>query len=111
MYHTDNFYIAQRPFGWRSAPRSRVTSRPVRRSESDRTVADLDRFVYDRSTEGHQHLAFAAGLHSCMGQILAHQSADTIMTAVTERCKRIELVYNSIQHARQWKTTNLQLTF
>ncbi|WP_156721186.1 hypothetical protein [Mycobacterium sp. Root135] len=50
-----------------------------------------------------------------MGQILARQSADTIVTAVTERCKRIELenepAYNGIQHARQWKTTNLQLTF
>jgi hypothetical protein len=50
-----------------------------------------------------------------VGQIVARQSADTIMTAVTERCKRIELadepVYNGIQHARQWKTMNLQLTF
>ena len=84
-------------------------------NRDERVFADPDRFDYTRETEGHQHLAFAAGLHSCMGQILARQSADTIMTAVAERCKRIELagepIYNSIQHARQWKTMNLQLTF
>ncbi|QNJ94800.1 cytochrome P450 [Mycolicibacterium fluoranthenivorans] len=83
-------------------------------NRDERVFADPDRFDYTRDTEGHQHLAFAAGLHSCMGQILARQSADTIMTAVAQRCKRIELagepVYNSIQHARQWKTMNLQLT-
>lgn len=84
-------------------------------NRDERVFADPDRFDYTRDTEGHQHLAFAAGLHSCMGQILARQSADTIMTAVAERCARIELAgepeYNSIQHARQWKTMNLQLTF
>ena len=84
-------------------------------NRDERVFADPDRFDYTRATEGHQHLAFAAGLHSCMGQILARQSADTIMTAVAERCARIELAgapeYNSIQHARQWKTMNLQLTF
>ncbi|WP_409370863.1 hypothetical protein [Mycolicibacterium confluentis] len=50
-----------------------------------------------------------------MGQILARQATDTIMTAVTQRCARIELAgepeYNSIQHARQWKTMNLKLAF
>lgn len=84
-------------------------------NRDERVYADPDSFDYTRSTEGHQHLAFAAGLHSCMGQILARQSADTIMTTVTERCTRIEFadepVYNSIQHARQWKTMNLRLTF
>ena len=84
-------------------------------NRDERVYADPDRFDYTRDTEGHQHLAFAAGLHSCMGQILARQSADTVMTAVAARCERIELagepVYNSIQHARQWKTMDLQLTF
>ncbi|MDV3125386.1 cytochrome P450 [Mycobacterium sp. 21AC1] len=84
-------------------------------NRDERVFADPDRFDYTRATEGRQHLAFAAGLHTCMGQILARQSADTIMTAVAERCARIELagepVYNSIQHARQWKTMNLQLSF
>jgi cytochrome P450 len=84
-------------------------------NRDERVFADPDRFDYTRSTEGHQHLAFAAGPHTCMGQVLARQSADTILTAVTQRCARIELSgkpeYNSIQHARQWKTMDLQLTF
>jgi cytochrome P450 len=84
-------------------------------NRDERAFADPDRFDYRRSTQGSQQLAFAAGPHSCMGQILARQSTETILTAVTQRCKAIELigepVYNSIQHARQWKTMNLQLTF
>jgi len=84
-------------------------------NRDERVFADPDRFDYARSTEGRQNLAFAAGLHSCMGQALARQEAQTILTAVTERCARIELIgepeYNSIQHARQWKTMNLRLTF
>lgn len=84
-------------------------------NRDERVFPDPDRFDYKRSTQGRQHLAFAAGPHSCMGQVLARQATDTILTAVVERCKRIELigepVYNSIQHARQWKTMNLQLTF
>ncbi|SDC07453.1 Cytochrome P450 [Mycolicibacterium neoaurum] len=84
-------------------------------NRDERVFADPDEFNYQRSTEGKQHLAFAAGLHSCMGQILARQSADAILTAVTQRCAAIELhgepEYNSIQHARQWKTLNLRLSF
>ncbi|QNJ94772.1 cytochrome P450 [Mycolicibacterium fluoranthenivorans] len=84
-------------------------------NRDERAFPDPDRFDYSRSTEGRQNLAFAGGLHSCMGQALARQEAETILTAVTERCARIELIgepeYNSIQHARQWKTVNLGLTF
>ena len=84
-------------------------------NRDERVFPDPDRFDYNRSTQGRPHVAFAAGLHSCMGQVLARQEAETILTAVTERCARIELIgepeYNSIQHARQWKTVNLQLTF
>ncbi|MDV3125404.1 cytochrome P450 [Mycobacterium sp. 21AC1] len=84
-------------------------------NRDERVFADPDRFDYTRSTEGRQHLAFAAGLHTCIGQILARQEAETILTAVTERCARIEPIggpeYYSIQHARQWKTMNLRLTF
>ncbi|MBM7417362.1 MULTISPECIES: cytochrome P450 [Nocardiaceae] len=84
-------------------------------NRDERMFEDPDRFDYTRSTEGKQHLAFAAGLHSCMGQVLARQSTDTILTTVTQRCSSIELagkpVYNSIQHARQWKTMDLRLAF
>ena len=84
-------------------------------NRDERVFSDPDRFDYTRSPEEGPQLGFAAGLHSCMGQPLARQEAETILTAVTQRCSRIELVgepqYNSIQHARQWKTLNLQLTF
>ena len=83
-------------------------------NRDERVFDDPDRFDYTRATEGHQHLAFAAGPHTCMGQVLARQATDTILTTVTQRYARIELVgepeYNSIQHARQWKTMNLQLS-
>jgi cytochrome P450 len=84
-------------------------------NRDERVFADSDRFDYTRSTQGRQNLAFAAGTHSCMGQILARQEVETILSAVTERCAGIELIgepeYNSIQNARQWKTLNLRLTF
>ena len=84
-------------------------------NRDERVVAEPDRFDYTRSTEGRQNFAFAGGLHSCMGQALARQEAETILGAVADRCTRIELSgqpeYNSIQHARQWKTVDLQLTF
>jgi cytochrome P450 len=84
-------------------------------NRDERVFADPDRFDYARSTQQGPHVAFAAGLHSCMGQVLARQEAETILTAVTQRCARIELAdepeYNSIQHARQWKTLKLRLTF
>ncbi|MCV7317617.1 cytochrome P450, partial [Mycolicibacterium confluentis] len=84
-------------------------------NRDERVFADPDRFDYHRSTREGPHVAFAAGPHSCMGQALARQETETIMTAVTQRCARIELAgepeYNSIQHARQWKTLNMQLTY
>ncbi|MBM7417353.1 MULTISPECIES: cytochrome P450 [Nocardiaceae] len=74
-----------------------------------------DVFDYDRSPQEGPHLGFAAGLHSCMGQPLARQEAETILTAVSRQCSSIELaeepVYHSIQHAPQWRTLDLHLTF
>jgi cytochrome P450 len=84
-------------------------------NRDERAFPDPDQFDYTRSVEGRQNLAFASGLHSCMGQALARQEAEIILTAVAERCVRIELScepeYNSIQHARQWKSLNLRLTY
>ncbi|MDF1903799.1 cytochrome P450 [Mycolicibacterium smegmatis] len=84
-------------------------------NRDERVFPDPDRFDYHRSVQGSPHLAFAAGLHACMGQVLARQETEAILTAVVDRCARIELIgkpeYNSIQHARQWRTMDLQLTF
>ena len=84
-------------------------------NRDERAFDDPDRFDYTRPTQGRQNLAFAAGLHSCMGQILARQEVENVLTTVTQRCTGIELIgkpeYNSIQHARQWKTVHLRLSF
>jgi cytochrome P450 len=84
-------------------------------NRDERAFDDPDRFDYTRSTQGRQNLAFAAGLHSCMGQILARQEVENVLTTVTQRCTGIELIgkpeYNSIEHARQWKTVHLRLSF
>ncbi|WP_036463629.1 cytochrome P450 [Mycolicibacterium neoaurum] len=83
-------------------------------NRDERAFPDPDRFDYLRSGQHNPHLAFAAGLHACMGQVLARQETEAILTAVVETCARIDFVgrpeYNSIQHARQWKTMDLQLT-
>lgn len=84
-------------------------------NRDERVFRDPDRFDYNRSPQEGPQLGFAAGLHSCMGQPLARQEAEVILATVAQRCSSIELAgqpeYNSIQHARQWKTLNLQLAF
>jgi len=50
---------------------------------------DPDRFDIGRSTAG--HLAFGAGIHGCVGQMMARLEVEVLLTALAERVRRIEL--------------------
>src|SRR5262249_37212220 len=49
-----------------------------------------ERFDVNRRAAG--HVAFGAGIHLCVGQMLARLEAEMLMTALTARVERIEIV-------------------
>jgi 4-methoxybenzoate monooxygenase (O-demethylating) len=50
--------------------------------------SDPDRFTLERNPAG--HLAFAAGIHVCVGQIMARLEAELLFAAFAERVARFE---------------------
>lgn len=48
-----------------------------------------DEFDLSRKTVG--HLAFGTGIHACVGQMVARLEAESVITALAKRVKRIEL--------------------
>jgi 4-methoxybenzoate monooxygenase (O-demethylating) len=54
-----------------------------------RKWSDPDRFTLERSPAG--HLAFGAGIHVCVGQIMARLEAELLFAAFAERVTRFEL--------------------
>lgn len=85
----------------------RTTSRPVEidgvQIDGDRKVLTLlgaanrdarkwsqpNRFDVDRNPVG--HLVFGAGIHGCVGQIIARMEGEIVLKALARRVKRIEL--------------------
>jgi 4-methoxybenzoate monooxygenase (O-demethylating) len=49
-----------------------------------------ERFDVNRRSNG--HVAFGAGIHLCVGQMLARLEAEMLMTALARRVERIEIV-------------------
>ena len=49
-----------------------------------------ERFDVNRRAAG--HVAFGAGIHLCVGQMLARLEAEMIMTALAARVERIDIV-------------------
>ena len=49
---------------------------------------DPDRYDIDRPTAG--HVAFGAGVHMCVGQLLARLEGETMLAALARACERIE---------------------
>jgi 4-methoxybenzoate monooxygenase (O-demethylating) len=54
-----------------------------------RKWTDPDRFMLERNPAG--HLAFGAGIHVCVGQIMARLEAELLFAAFAERVARFEL--------------------
>jgi cytochrome P450 len=52
-----------------------------------RRWADPDRFDLMRSTSG--HLAFGFGVHQCLGQMVARQEGELVLTALVQRIERL----------------------
>ncbi|XSC47501.1 cytochrome P450 [Bradyrhizobium sp. RDT10] len=51
---------------------------------------DPDEFDISRNTKG--HVGFGAGIHGCVGQMVARLEVETLLTALAGRVDRIELV-------------------
>lgn len=47
-----------------------------------------ERFDIRRNTQG--HVAFGAGIHGCVGQMMARLEVETLLAAITRRVRRIE---------------------
>jgi cytochrome P450 len=52
--------------------------------------ADPDRFDITRQASG--HMAFGAGIHACVGQLIARLEAECVLSAVARKISRLELV-------------------
>jgi cytochrome P450 len=55
-----------------------------------RKWAEPDRFMLERNPTG--HLAFGAGIHVCVGQIMARLEAELLFSAFARRVARFELI-------------------
>ncbi len=53
-----------------------------------RKWSDPDRYDIDRPTSG--HVAFGAGVHMCVGQLLARLEGETLLAALARALARIE---------------------
>lgn len=51
---------------------------------------DPDRFDITRQASG--HMAFGAGIHACVGQLIARMEAECLISAVARKISRLELV-------------------
>jgi 4-methoxybenzoate monooxygenase (O-demethylating) len=54
-----------------------------------RKWTDPDTFDIARNTKG--HVGFGAGIHGCVGQLIARLEVETLLTALADRVERIEL--------------------
>ena len=54
-----------------------------------RKWSDPDTFDIGRSTVG--HVGFGAGIHGCVGQMIARLEMEVLLTALAKRVTRIEL--------------------
>jgi cytochrome P450 len=65
---------------------------------------------YARETVG-KTMAFGAGVHNCIGQIIARLEAETLLQAVNSRVRRVELAgtpeYRSVSALRSLRTLPL----
>ena len=60
------------------------------RDESDIVAADRDRpELFDLSRTASGHVGFGAGIHQCLGQVIARMEAQMIVGTLAERCRSI----------------------
>jgi cytochrome P450 len=54
-----------------------------------RKWVDPDKFIVGRNTTG--HVGFGAGIHGCVGQMIARLEVEVLLSALARRVKRIEI--------------------
>lgn len=65
-----------------------------------RRFEDPERFDLQRS--GASHVAFGAGIHACIGQMVAKLEAEMALTALARHAHTIELVGEPTYHLNNW---------
>lgn len=73
---------------------------------------DPNRFDIERNPVG--HLVFGAGIHGCVGQIIARMEGEIVLNALARRVKKVELAAPHVRHLnnslRAMKALPLELT-
>ena len=67
---------------------SKVLAMMAAGNRDPRQWREPERFDIERKTQG--HLAFGAGIHGCVGQVVARLEGEVILTALAKRVKRLE---------------------
>lgn len=69
--------------------------------------------VFDLSRDPSGHVGFGMGIHQCVGQHVARLEAESLLNALLDRVKRIELAKSPIRHhnntMRAWSSIPLRL--
>lgn len=99
--------------GYRLAADRKVAYFMGSANRDPRKWVDPDTYEVTRRTQG-VHLAFGAGVHMCIGQMIARLEAQCILSAIVRRAKRIELTgepsYRLINTLRTLERLPLRIT-
>ena len=68
---------------------------------------DPDKF--DIARKASSHVAFGAGIHACLGQMLAKLEAECLLAALVRRVQRIELAGDPVPFANNAMSTYSRL--
>ncbi|MDE2005966.1 MAG: cytochrome P450 [Rhodospirillales bacterium] len=75
--------------GFRIAEGSKILMLFAAANRDPRRWDDPDRYDISRNPSG--HLAFGAGIHMCVGQVLARMEGEAVLAALARRIARIEI--------------------
>lgn len=82
-------------------------------NRDERVFANPDAFDLFRPADGKQHLAFAAGPHTCMGQNLVRKQVEIVLEGVLDQYSLVELAgepeYHHTEFSRKWTRLPLHL--
>lgn len=82
-------------------------------NRDERAFPTPDEFDLRRPADGRQHLAFAAGPHTCMGQNLVRKQAEVVVGSVLDHFSFVELAeepeYHHTEFSRKWTRLTLRL--
>lgn len=99
--------------GFRLEGNRQIAFFPGAANRDPRIWAEPDRFDLDREVAG-KHLAFGAGVHMCIGQMIARLVFETLMQAFIARVAHLELAgrpqWRAVSALRSLKSLPIALT-